>query len=67
MHIIESETLLTVYTYPRCLVRVFSGWKKPFRRQTDGRHTVAAAVFKNSQTFPGARTELFTKKRYTHA
>ena len=60
MHIIESETLLTVYTYPRCLVRVFSGWKKPFRRQTDGSRSL-----QNSQTFPGARTELFTKKRYT--
>ena len=36
MHIIESETLLTVYTYPRCLVTVFSG-KNP--SATDGRTT----------------------------
>ena len=35
MHIIESETLLTVYTYPRCLVTVFSGKNPSATRRTD--------------------------------
>lgn len=38
MHIIESETLLTVYTYPRSLVRVFSLVEKTLSA-TDGRTT----------------------------